>query len=156
MIVAITNKTRSRIDIGKLEKLTADFLTKHRLRRQEVEIVLIGDTLMRRLNKQYRGLDRATDVLSFCEQDSLQAQPNFLGQIMIDYQQIRRQAKSLGHSAADELSYIVVHGLLHLLGYDDRTDQEAQKMDQLALRFLQNKKLRPGLVRGHGTNLGKK
>jgi probable rRNA maturation factor len=113
--------------------VSVKFLQAHRDTRA-VSIVFVGDTTMHKLNKQLRGKDRPTDVLSFRETDSDYPDQNFLGEVMIDYQQIKRQAK---HGVQNELIFILVHGLLHLRGYNDDTDQQAAVMDRLTKKFLQ-------------------
>jgi len=77
-----------------------------------------------------------TDVLSFTETDNEEPQPDLLGQIFIDYNQIKRQAKEFSQSDEEELVFILVHGLLHLLGYDDSTEEEAQVMEDLGKAFI--------------------
>ncbi|HRH21991.1 MAG TPA: rRNA maturation RNase YbeY, partial [bacterium] len=93
------------------------------------------------MNRDYRHKDKVTDVLSFTESDSPDAQADLLGQIFIDYQQIKRQAKEFEQSDEDELVFILVHGLLHLLGYDDATEEEAQIMEDLGKSFIKKLKL---------------
>lgn len=134
--VAINNRTRSRLNLKLLEKVISKFLLSRKLPRAEVSLVLVGDQLMRRLNRQTRGKDKVTDVLSFRDSDSPVKEPNFLGEIVIDYQQIKRQAKIFQTSIQEELVFILVHGLLHLVGYDDKTKAEAELMDKLAKKFL--------------------
>ncbi len=134
--VAINNRTRSRLNLKLLEKVISKFLLSRKLPRAEVSLVLVGDQLMRRLNRQTRGKDKVTDVLSFRDSDSPVKEPNFLGEIVIDYQQIKRQAKIFQTSIQEELVFILVHGLLHLVGYNDKTKAEAELMDKLAKKFL--------------------
>ena len=83
-------------------------------------IILIDDEKMRHLNKQYRNLDKTTDVLSFAYEDNekLDFEIRHLGEIFISIPKMQEQAQEYGHSEKRELSFLVVHGLLHLLGYD--------------------------------------
>lgn len=85
--------------------------------RGELTIALISDAAMRRLNARFRGLDHATDVLSFPSDE-----PGVLGDIAIATGVAARQARRLGHAAHVELRVLALHGLLHLLGYDHDTD----------------------------------
>lgn len=140
-MVEVNNKTRSKINLALVNKAASKFLLKHKLSNQQVSIVFVGDSLIRSLNKQYRKIDKITDVLSFCDKESVILQKNFLGEIIIDFQQIKRQAKSLKHSVQEELIYILVHGLLHLAGHDHKTAQQSAKMDKLAAQFITNLKL---------------
>jgi probable rRNA maturation factor len=88
-----------------------------------VTIVLTGDAAMRRLNRDFRGKDRATDVLSFPSGgDELPDGTRPLGEIVISVAQAARQAREARHSLARELRILVIHGYLHLLGYDHEVD----------------------------------
>lgn len=136
MIIEISNRTKSKVPITELEAVIKKFLLGRRLATKEVSLVLVGDSLMRRLNRETRGKDKVTDVLSFRETDSPSIRPKFLGEIVIDYQKIKRQAKTFKTSVRKELIFILVHGLLHLVGFDDKTDKEAKVMDDLAKKFI--------------------
>ncbi len=133
--VDVCNLTRSRIELSLIKNVVDKFLRTKKLS-SAVEVVLIGDQRMRALNKHYRRKDKVTDVLSFAENDSFFKDKNFLGQIIIDWQQIKRQAKKFGHSSRQELIFIIVHGLLHLVGYDDKTDGQARVMARLGQTFI--------------------
>lgn len=84
------------------------------------DIIFIDDEEMHKLNKEYRGIDRTTDVLSFALNDNkhIDAFINSLGDIFISIPKMKSQAEEYGHSEKRELSFLVLHGLLHLLGYD--------------------------------------
>lgn len=94
----------------------------------EVEINFIGDKKMTKLNGQYRGKNYPTDVLSFAWGEDNSFQSVFLGQIYICHQQIKRQAKEHKISYESELSRMLIHGLLHLVGHDHIKPGEAKKM----------------------------
>lgn len=88
-----------------------------------VAIVLAGDAAVRRLNRQFRGKDQTTDVLSFpAGGETLPDGTSPLGEIVISVAQAGRQAEARGHSLARELRLLVIHGYLHLLGYDHEVD----------------------------------
>jgi probable rRNA maturation factor len=92
-------------------------------RATEVSIVLAGDARLRRLNRVFRGKDRTTDVLSFPSGvTQLPDGTRPLGEIVISVAQAERQAGAAGHSLAAELRLLVIHGYLHLLGYDHEVD----------------------------------
>jgi probable rRNA maturation factor len=97
--------------------------------RGEVALVLAGDRLLRRLNRDYRGKDRPTDVLSF-PGDGGEAG---LGDVVISVQTAERNARALGRSLARELDVLALHGFLHVLGYDHETDDGT--MDRLERRL---------------------
>ena len=84
------------------------------------DIIFIDDEEMHKLNKEYRGIDRTTDVLSFALNDNkhIDAFVNSLGDIFISIPKMKSQAEEYGHSEKRELSFLALHGLLHLLGYD--------------------------------------
>ncbi len=94
------------------------------LPKRDFTIVFVDQKQIRKLNKTYRGKDYATDVLSF-EGDSKSS----FGELVISPQVIKRQAKEHGLSMQDELGYMVLHGVLHLLGYDhEKSKREANRM----------------------------
>lgn len=141
MGVEVYNKTKAKINLALVDTVTKAFLKFYKKSKLDVVIIFIGDKEMQIMNRDYRHKDKVTDVLSFTESDSPDAQADLLGQIFIDYQQIKRQAKEFEQSDEDELVFILVHGLLHLLGYDDATEEEAQIMEDLGKSFIKKLKL---------------
>lgn len=94
-------------------------------------IVFVDDTEIHEMNKKYRGVDRVTDVISFAFEDNLNIEYNgirMLGDIYICIPQMKRQAILYEHSEKRELSFLAVHGLLHLLGYDHMEKVDEEKM----------------------------
>jgi probable rRNA maturation factor len=88
--------------------------------RTSVSVLLCGDGRMRRLNRDFRRIDRPTDVLSFPAEE-----PAFLGDVAVDVAYAARQARKRKHSLDREVQLLLAHGVLHLLGYDHETDQGA-------------------------------
>ena len=129
-MIEINNRTKAKIDIKLIKKVTEKFFAYYKIKNKELSIAFIGDMVMRRLNKRYRGKDRPTDVLSF------RGNGNDLGEILIDYAQIKRQAKKYSKSVKEELIFILVHGLLHLIGYEDETKNGKIKMEKLGEEFI--------------------
>lgn len=93
----------------------------------EISVLVTDDATLQALNRDYRGIDAPTDVLSFAAEDEAPAGPAFvrppgtpryLGDIAISYERVVVQAAEYGHSRARELAYLTAHGVLHLLGYD--------------------------------------
>jgi probable rRNA maturation factor len=121
--------------------------------RGTVNLVFLSDVRVRDLNRRYRGVDRATDVLSFpyTAPEGGSHEP-FLGEIVIARGAARRQAREAGHSEATEHRVLALHGLLHLLGYDHERDKG--RMARLERRLLKQGGVREGLIerrsRGHG------
>ena len=96
-----------------------------------LSVVLTTDENIHEYNREYRSVDRPTDVLSFPadEGDDLLAPPDgFLGDIMISIPRAREQAKALGHATEREILFLTVHGVLHLLGYDHMRPEDEQIM----------------------------
>lgn len=104
--------------------------------RTEVSVVLVDDRYIKALNRDYRGRDYATDVLSFAlnegdEPEIIDGSPeNLLGDIIISLETAARQAHDYGHSLEREIAFLTVHGMLHLLGYDHEMEEERREMRQ--------------------------
>ncbi len=129
-MIEINNKTRSNINLRLVKLTTEKFLKFNKKNNYNISIAFVGDRVIQKLNKAYRDKDKITDILSF------KGENNFLGEIIIDYLQIKRQAKKFSNSVKNELVYILVHGLFHLLGYDDKTEKGRKEMEQLANNFI--------------------
>lgn len=107
----------------------------------ELSVRLTGDDAVRALNMQYRGLDETTDVLTFSAEGfpSPPDQTSPLGDVVISVPQAARQAQARGYGLEDELAYLGLHGVLHLAGYDDETEEDRAamlaKMDAMGARL---------------------
>jgi len=132
MSVEINNKTKAKINLSLVKKIARKFLKKHKKEKKDLSVAFVGDKKIKELNKNYRKINEVTDVLSFPGEEK------FLGEIIIDYNQVKRQAGKFGNKPKDELIFILVHGLLHLLGYDDRTEEGRREMERLGNKFLKN------------------
>jgi probable rRNA maturation factor len=101
-------------------------------------IALAGDAAVRTLNRDFRHQDKPTNVLSFPAdaRATLPGHPRFLGDIVLARQTVAREADSQGKRFADHLTHLVVHGTLHLLGYDHEIDAQARRMETLEVRIL--------------------
>ena len=115
-------------DYGYLKKIIRRALKMEKVRSADLTIVFIDDVKMQALNKKYRGLDRTTDVLSFAFEDNAHLQYNRrqLGEIYVSIPRMQNQAREYGHGEKRELAFLVVHGILHLLGYDHTLSKEAE------------------------------
>ncbi len=105
----------------------------------ELAVMLTDDAGIRTLNKNFRGIDKPTNVLSFPapEMDgSADRAPHPLGDIAIAYETVRREADDEHKPFADHLSHLAVHGFLHLVGYDHETDGDADEMEALETDIL--------------------
>ncbi|MFO7481858.1 rRNA maturation RNase YbeY [Oceanibaculum nanhaiense] len=104
----------------------------------ELAVRLTDDAELQALNRQYCGKDRPTNVLSFPgdADDALPGEPTPLGDLALAYGTVAREASEQGKSLADHLSHLIVHGTLHVLGYDHETEAEAAEMEALEVRIL--------------------
>lgn len=113
----------------------------------EVDITIVDDEEIHTLNREYRNVDRPTDVLSFALDEGEEDEPelidgpeeHLLGDIIISAETAQRQGEEFGHGLEREIVYLAVHGLLHLLGYDHMTDEDKKIMrakEEEALREI--------------------
>lgn len=97
--------------------------------RAELSIALVGDREMRPLNRKYRNKKKTTDVLSFFVEDQPLFGAKILGDVVISVEQARRQAKARGKTLKSEMATLLIHGILHLLGYDhEKSPRQAKIM----------------------------
>lgn len=97
-------------------------------------IIIVDNETIHSINKEYRGVDRPTDVISFALEDDktfIQTDTRILGDIYISIDKAREQAESYGHSLKREIFFLTIHGLLHLLGYDHMKEEEEKEMFRL-------------------------
>jgi probable rRNA maturation factor len=125
MKILIRNRQRHRpLDKAKVEKAAFSILSlldQSRYPDTELSILFVSDRIMKQLNRQYRGINRTTDVLSFearLPSGKRPGQNNILGDIVISVPRAEAQAREYGAAFYDELYRLLIHGTLHLLGYD--------------------------------------
>jgi probable rRNA maturation factor len=106
----------------------------------EVSIVLTDDSAIRALNRDWRGIDKPTNVLSFPATKADSA-PSMLGDIVVAYETLKRECEDEDREFLHHLAHLTVHGFLHLLGYDHQTDAQAEKMEGLESRIMTLMKL---------------
>lgn len=97
----------------------------------EVSVLLTDDCRIHALNRQWRGVDRPTDVLSWPQEDAA-----LLGDVAVSLDTARRQADARGWTIAEEVALLVVHGILHLVGYEDDTEAGAEAMRAVERRLI--------------------
>ncbi len=120
-MILIDNETNIDIDIKKLDKI-AKYLSC-----RDIELIFCNTKKMQKLNYEFRGIDKATDVLSF----PLKSMPNTpLGSIVICIDIARQKADELNHNLEDEIALLFIHGFLHLLGYDHENDSGAMRQEE--------------------------
>ena len=127
-VVLLNRQRRRRVDATRLRRVLHGAAQALRVE-GEVALVLAGDRLVHRLNKQYRGKDKATDVLSFPGDGA----EGSLGDIVISLDTAARNARGLGRTLPQELDVLALHGFLHVLGHDHETDDGT--MDRIERRL---------------------
>jgi probable rRNA maturation factor len=127
-VVLLNRQRRRRVSPARLRRVLGGAARVLRVR-GEVSLVLAGDRLLHRLNRDYRGKDRPTDVLSFPGEGG----EGGLGDVVISVETAERNARSGGRTLARELDVLTLHGFLHVLGYDHETD--GGTMDRLERRL---------------------
>jgi probable rRNA maturation factor len=109
----------------------------------EVSIAFVGSRKIREINKKYRKINSVTDVLSFAEEDGDVGTgcdyPRIMGELVICPQQVRKDARELGVAIEKELVWVVVHGMLHLFGYDHESGEEAAELMRRKEEFYLSK-----------------
>ena len=139
----IINETNEEIkEIDTINELLNFVIKKENLENCLFNIIIVDNDYIHKLNKEYRGIDRPTDVISFAledEIDNVKLDFRVLGDIYISLDKTYEQAKLYNHSFLRELSFLTIHGLLHLLGYDHmvKEDEEVmfKKQDELLNEF---------------------
>lgn len=128
-------------EIDKLHEFITFVLKEEKLENVEFNIIFIDNPRIHEINLTYRGVDRPTDVISFALEDNktIDLGVRLLGDIYISIDKAKEQATSFGHSLRREISFLAVHGLLHLLGYDHMTEEEEKvmfaKQEELLQKF---------------------
>ena len=106
----------------------------------ELSCIIINDDEIHAMNRDYRQIDRSTDVISFALEDNAQfyveGMPRSLGDIFISYDHAKVQAIEYGHSLQREMCFLFTHGLLHLLGYDHMNEEDEKEMFALQKEIL--------------------
>ena len=159
MILEIHNFTQNEIDEKMFQRAAETVLKTVGLKNKtEISLAIVGDGRMRKLNKMYRGRNRVTDVLAFANKSVIpylaKAFPRLkkgenvkfieppdgvkrLGEVIICYSRAKKQAKRLEHSLEKELTILLIHGILHLLGYqDEKGEKEAREMKEMENKIL--------------------
>lgn len=132
MNIGIFNETKEVIkELEIINKLMEFTLEKENIQKAEFNIIIIDNERIKEINKEYRGINRETDVISFALEDTLDfvyEDFRLLGDIYISLDKVREQSVLYGHSFLRELAFLSVHGLLHLLGYDHMEKKDEEEM----------------------------
>jgi len=128
-MIEVNNLTRIKVDLNYLRKIAGKVLCGEKHDCMELAVSLVGSAEIKKLNKKYRKKDRATDVLSFMYKDS--------GEIVLCPQIIKQNAKKYGGSFKKELTQVLIHGILHILGYNhEKGGKKAGKMRKKEDNYL--------------------
>ncbi|HJQ69785.1 MAG TPA: rRNA maturation RNase YbeY [Blastocatellia bacterium] len=133
MAIEVVNKQRLvTVDRGRMRELATRTLDLIGRADSRLTVAFVRDRRIRELNLRFRGKAHATDVLSFPADDGFEA--DYLGDVVISADTAARQAEEAGHSLEREVSELVIHGVLHLCGYDHETDRGQMNRLELKLR----------------------
>lgn len=145
--ILVDDKFRGEIDGGRIKKMIRHVLKAEGVALPyEISLVFTDSETVRQLNRDYRGTDEPTDVLAFSLLPQNGTDSPFplppdgiarLGEIIISYPQATAQAKEQDHSPERELALLVIHGILHLLGYDHEEPEQEEKMKQKEKELLE-------------------
>lgn len=117
-------------ELEKVNELISYAVKREKLENAIFNVIIVDNNKIHELNKEYRGIDRVTDVISFALEDfhDIDLEIRMLGDIYISYEKAKEQADYYGHSYLRELSFLTIHGLLHLLGYDHMKKEDEEIM----------------------------
>ncbi len=131
--IELFNQTEEEIsELDTVLKVLDSAMNKEKLDKCVFNLIIVDNSYIHELNKNYRGIDRETDVITFALEDEdsliLPTDERVLGDIYISIDKARSQAEEYGHSLLRELSFLAVHGFYHLLGYDHMTEEDEKVM----------------------------
>ena len=124
-----------------MQRLAEKILQDRGLDKSELSILLINDKRIKALNRQYRGLNQPTDILAFPMQEGefKGLNPEILGDLALSLDTALRQAKDAGHQIERELAMLIIHGILHLLGFDhEKGGREEKKMKREEAQIMKD------------------
>lgn len=137
-MIGIHNQTKCRIPrclITKTLKQAASYL---KIKTSDLSVVFVNQGLIKKLNAAYRRRNSATDILSFVYDSS---KDNLSGEIVICYPLAVQHAKKYGHSINQEISKLLIHGLLHLIGYNHQNKKQTDNMEKLENKIINKLKI---------------
>ena len=133
MEIEVFNETKEKLDdiLKELKEFLINVAKDEKLDNVIFNVIIVDNPKIHELNREYRGIDRETDVISFALEDDKTfntTEVRMLGDIYISIDKVRSQAEEYGHSFKRELFFLSVHGLLHLLGYDHMKKEDEEIM----------------------------
>lgn len=139
--VEIINETSEEIDLDDLKRVINYTLEEEKVDNAFMNVIITSNDKIHKINKEYRGIDRPTDVISFALEDDktfVSTEFRVLGDIYISIDKVHEQANLYSHSFRRELSFLTVHGILHLLGYDHMKPEDEKVMFSKQDEILEN------------------
>jgi len=137
MKIGLINQQKiKRVNLKQLRESLKRILVLLNITSKELSILLCDNTLIKKLNKKYFKKSGVTDVIAFSLTDDLQ--PKYLGEVIVSVEEAVRVARRLGCKWQDELKLYLIHGILHLVGYNDRTRLGKARMDKEQMRILES------------------
>lgn len=138
--ILVNKEVNSREISKKFIKVYVEKILKElELENVEVSITLTDDETIREINKQWRGKDKPTDVLSFPQEETIGYKYKVLGDVIISLPYAKKQAKEIGFTFKEEVLRLLIHGILHLLGYDhERSEEDEKIMFELQDKIFEN------------------
>ena len=140
----IINESNEEIkEIKEVEDFLKFAIKKLKLKDIVFDIIIVTNKEIRELNREYRGIDNYTDVISFALEDfeDIKTEVRLLGDIYISLDKIKEQSENYGHSFLREFAFLSIHGLLHLLGYDHMNPEDEKEMFTLQEELLNEYKI---------------
>jgi len=137
-MIEVNNLTKWKVDKKFLNKIANKVLAFEKFKKGEISIAFVSQSRIRELNKKYRKKDKSTDILSFEEPKNNHKKEKFLGEVVISLDDVEENSKKFKVSFKNELARILIHGVLHLFGYDHIKGSEEKKMFDIQDKILQN------------------
>ena len=143
--ITITNETDEYVDEALLNKVADYAMKSEDVNNGVVNIIIVDNKKIREINKEYRKIDKETDVISFALEDDdtfIELPIRVLGDIYISIDKVKSQASEYGHSEKREICFLTVHGILHLLGYDHMNKDDELVMFSKQAKILDDLDIR--------------
>lgn len=143
IIILLDNEKDYPLDVDMLQDISYMILKDERINfpfnTAEISLVMTNDEEMREINRQYRKIDNTTDVLSFPINENKDITSPMLGDIVISFDKAKSQSVENDCTVEEEIAFLYIHGLLHLLGYDhERSEEDEKEMFELQEQFFEN------------------
>ncbi len=134
-MIYINNQTVYRLPRQTIQRVLRSAANYLKLKNPELSVVFVTPQQIKKLNQQYRGKNQPTDVLSFSYEFD-KSKKRLEGEIVICYSLAAKQAAQYGHSVKQEIIKLLIHSLLHLIGYDHQTDYQARRMEKMETKII--------------------